>query len=282
LKRPVLLVDADFEAPGLSYLFASRKPESAISFEDLLVLAHADLRDDLRSTLDFVATRLQEQRIDDLTVLPVKRSTEALSAFAIRPEHIVNARKDRPFLIVDMLREIATRTGCGAVVVDLRAGLVEIAMQLLTDPSVERVFVTTTSGQSLGATCGMLDALGTVEREMGAAGRKPLMVINQVPTFSIADRRFLDEITGEIEAVAIKAFQATASTASAGDSASPGKQSSDVEFGSDSPLTFAILPHSADLVRTARDWDGSSLRSMLQGSREVSRAKFDYGLLSMS
>jgi hypothetical protein len=31
LRKPVLLVDADFEAPGLSYLFASRKPDSAIS-----------------------------------------------------------------------------------------------------------------------------------------------------------------------------------------------------------------------------------------------------------
>jgi hypothetical protein len=79
--------------------------------------------------------------------------------------------------------------GCGAVVVDLRAGLVEIAMQLLTDPSVERVFVTTTSGQSLQATCGMLGALGMVERETGSVGRKPLMVINQVPAFLIADRR---------------------------------------------------------------------------------------------
>jgi MinD-like ATPase involved in chromosome partitioning or flagellar assembly len=87
LKKPVLLVDADFEAPGLSYLFASRKPESAISFEDMLVLAHADPREDLRATLDFVATRLQEQRIDDLVVLPVKRSMTALSTFAIRPEH---------------------------------------------------------------------------------------------------------------------------------------------------------------------------------------------------
>ena len=256
VKPPVLLVDADFEAPGLSYLFASRKPETAISFEDLLVLAHADPRDDLGNMLDFVAARIQEQRIDELAVLPVRRSADALSAFAIRPEHIVSARKDQPFLIVDMLREIATRIECGAVVVDLRAGLVEIAMQLLTDPSVERVFLTTTSGQSLRATCDMLNALGAVERELGALGRKPLMVINQVPTFSVADRRFLDEITGEIETVAIRAFQATAATAQVGNSTNLGGWDSDVESGTDSPLTFAILPHSADLVQTAREWEG--------------------------
>ena len=255
LKKPVLLVDADFEAPGLSYLFASRKPESAISFEDLLVLAHADPDEELSGTLDFVATRLQEQRIDELVVLPVKRSMTELSTFAIRPEHIVSARKGRPFLIVDMIRKIAADLGCGAVVVDLRAGLVEIAMQLLTDPSVERVFVTTTSGQSLQATCGMLGALGMVERETGSVGRKPLMVINQVPAFLIADRRFVDEITGEIEAAAIKAFRATASQASGDTSAGGEFPSNDVEFGSDSPLTFAILPHSVDLVRTSRDWD---------------------------
>jgi MinD-like ATPase involved in chromosome partitioning or flagellar assembly len=249
LKKPVLLVDADFEAPGLSYLLASRKPESAISFEDMLVLAHADPDDDLHATLDFIATRLQEQRIDDLVVLPVKRSMTALSTFAIRPEHIVSARKGRPFLIVDMIRKIAAHLGCGAVVMDLRAGLVEIAMQLLTDPSVERVFVTTTSGQSLQATCGMLGALGMVERETGSVGRKPLMVINQVPAFLIADRRFVDEITGEIEAAAINAFQATASHAPVDASVN------EVEFGSDSPLAFAILPHTVDLVRTSRDWD---------------------------
>jgi hypothetical protein len=126
----------------------------------------------------------------------------------------------------------------------------------------------------------MLDALGMVEREMGAAGRKPLMVINQVPAFSLVDHRFIDEITGEIEAVAVKAFQATASKAADGGLANTADRSNDVEFGSDSPLTFAVLPHSADLVRTARDWDGFIARSKRRDSRGGLRAKFEHGLLS--
>jgi MinD-like ATPase involved in chromosome partitioning or flagellar assembly len=254
LKKPILLVDADFEAPGISYLLTGRKPEISISLEDVIVLAHADPRDDLKDTLDFVAYRLQEQRVDDLFVLPVKRSTASLSWFAIKPEHIVAARSGRPFLIVDMLRAIAERVGSAGVVVDLRSGLVEIAMQVLTDPSVERIFVTTTSGQPLDATCDMVRALGDVERLTGVAGRKPLMVVNQIPTFMMADRRFLDKVTGDIEAAAIDAFQSTAEHAAA-EAVNDQKEHSEVEYGSDSPLSFAVLPHSSDLVRMPNNWD---------------------------
>ena len=90
----------------------------------------------------------------------------------------------------------------------------------------------------------------------------------------------IDEITGEIEAVAVKAFQATASKAADGGLANTADRSNDVEFGSDSPLTFAVLPHSADLVRTARDWDGFIARSKRRDSRGGLRAKFEHGLLS--
>ena len=120
-------------------------------------------------------------------------------------------------------------------------------MQVLSDPSVERVIVTTTSGQSIDATCDMLRALGDVQRITKCAGRKPLMVVNQVPAFVMGDQRLRDDITKKIESAAVEAFQTTAQQADF--------EADDVEYGGDSPLTFAEMSHYGDLIRTSNDWD---------------------------
>lgn len=269
INKPILLVDADFEAPGLSYLFASRKPESAISFEDMLALIHSDPNEDLSRTVEFISGRLAEQRVGELFVMPVKRTTNALAAFAIRPEHIVSARIGQPFIIVDILRDIATKLGCGAVVIDLRAGLVEIAMQVLSDPSVERCFVSTTSGQSIKATCDMLRALGQVQRLTGCEGRKPVMVINQIPSYLLGDRRFLDGITRDIEKAAIDAFQTTA------EKTQTDELSEEVEYGGDGPLTFVEMSHFSDLIRTSDDWEGFLAQLDSAGFAAAMTSKFE-------
>ncbi len=83
-----LLVDADFEAPGISYLFLNDGRQSLFSLEDLLVLSHAD--DDVVATrtVSFGADKLTNQVQDGITILPCLRNREKLSAFAVRPEQL--------------------------------------------------------------------------------------------------------------------------------------------------------------------------------------------------
>lgn len=243
----VLFVDADFEAPGASYLYRTRKPEVNISLEDLMAIAHADASADLSSTIDFVAAQMLDQRIGNVFVLPVKRLLDDLTGFTIRPEHLVNARRNQPYLIVDLIRKLAEKLNCKLAVVDLRAGLVDIAIQFLTDPTVERVFVSTASGQSINALKGMLHTIGQVEKQAGEAGRQPFVLINQIPRLQYDDPVFRGKLQAQLETQAEKSFFAP--------QISDDQDESTVTPARESSLVFGFHFHSSDLVVSADDWE---------------------------
>lgn len=243
----VLFVDADFEAPGASYLYRTRKPEVSISLEDLMAIAHADASEDLSSTIDFVAAQMLDQRIGDVFVLPVKRLLDDLTGFTIRPEHLVNARRNQPYLIVDLIRKLAEKLSCKLAVVDLRAGLVDIAIQFLTDPTVERVFVSTASGQSINALKGMLHTIGKIEKQAGEAGRQPFVLINQIPRLQYDDPVFRGKLQAQLEVQAEKSFFVP--------QASDDQDEFTVTPARESSLVFGFHFHSSDLVASADDWE---------------------------
>lgn len=245
-NRPVLFVDADFEAPGMSYLYRTRKPDVNISFEDLLALAHADASTDLSATVDFAAAQMLDQRIGNMFVLPVKRLLDDLTGFTIRPEHLVNARRNQPYLIVDLVRKVADKLGCSLVVVDLRAGLVDIALHFLTDPSVERVFVSTASGQSVNALTGMLQTLGHIEQQTASSGRQPFVLINQVPRIQYDDPIFRGKLQTRLDDLAEASFFTP--------TAIPREPDNVVTPARESSLAFGFLYHVSELVVAADDW----------------------------
>lgn len=178
--RPILLVDADLEAPGISYLFQSYAGTPKISLEDVITLAHAEETPGAPSTIAFAAERLRDHLIPDgLYVLPLRRDIDELASSAIRPEHL--ATPDRPFALADLLSEIAAKLGCGGVVVDVRAGLVPLGVNLALDPNVSPIIVTTLADQSIKATAGLVRFLARELRRAGSAPKRPLLVINRVP-----------------------------------------------------------------------------------------------------
>ena len=244
---PLLFVDADFEAPGVSYLYRSRKPVANISLEDLLALAHADASSNLEATIAYAAKQMLDQRIGNIFVLPVKRLMDDLAGFAIRPEHLVGARRDRPYLIVDLIRGLAKQLACTMAVVDLRAGLVDIALHFMTDPSVERVFVSTASGQSISALKGMLKTLGHVESQTGAACRQPFVLFNQVPRHQYDDASFRATLQSQLEEQAESAFLPP-------DSLFPYPDST-VTPSAESALAFGFQFHLSELVASDDSWE---------------------------
>lgn len=176
----VLLVDADLEAPGISWLVGKRLPAPPVSFADLLALVHGDPDPAATPSVLLVAERLQGALLDGIHVLPAFRSAHRFASLDIRPEHLVRGAED-PFILTKVLSNLGKMLGVKAVVVDLRAGLSELAAGLLLDPRVYRVLVTTTSGQSVAGTCQLLDILGRLAPSTEDEHPLPALLITQVP-----------------------------------------------------------------------------------------------------
>ncbi len=179
--QPVLLVDADLEAPGISYLFRATGSEARISLEDVIALAHGEEAPGAPETIRFAVDRLRDHVLaGDVVVLPIRRNLDELASSGIRPEHL--STSDQPFALADLLSLIAEGAGCAGVVVDVRAGLVPIAVNLGLDPDVAPVVVTSLSAQSLEATSSLMRFLTREIRRAGGRPRRPLLVVNRVPS----------------------------------------------------------------------------------------------------
>lgn len=178
-SKPILVVDADLEAPGLSYLFRESRPEALVSLEDIVALAHSEVDPNFSRTVQWAAERLSSHRFGDVIILPLRRALDELASSAIRSEHL--ATPERPFAFADLLEAVALAAGCGGVVVDVRAGLVPLAAQLVLDPSVSRVVVSSLAGQSLEATVALMKFVARELRRHRVEPAAPLLIVNRIP-----------------------------------------------------------------------------------------------------
>lgn len=199
-NKPVLLVDADIEAPGVSYLFRAEAGEVKISLEDIIALAHAEDNPDAPSTIEYASERLRDHLVSkNIFVLPLRRDLEELASSSIRPEHL--STQERPYALADVLSQIAGRLGCAGVVVDVRAGLVPLGVNLAMDPDVSPMVVTTLSDQALKTTAAFVRF---ISRELSGAGcelKRPLIVINRVPNLfkqTGMDKKLLEPFTNDV------------------------------------------------------------------------------------
>ncbi|MBZ9958465.1 MULTISPECIES: KGGVGR-motif variant AAA ATPase [unclassified Mesorhizobium] len=198
--KPILVVDADIEAPGLSYLFAETRTEARVSFEDLITLAHASPDQDKTSIAKWVANRLQSQRLGQLVVLPLRRALDELASSTVRAEHL--ASPDNPYALADIIAITANAAGCAGAVVDLRAGLVPVSLQLMLDPDVPRVLCTSLSSQSINATGALFSFISRELRKLVVKQTPPLLIVNRIPTIFReygTDDKILDPILRRIE-----------------------------------------------------------------------------------
>ncbi|MGA9382986.1 MAG: AAA family ATPase, partial [Phormidium sp.] len=179
-KQRVLLVDADMEAPGISWVFERRLPNPPVSFADFLALAHGDPSPDAQTAIQLVADRLESALIDDIYLLPSFRSDNGFTSLEIRPEHLIKGAKN-PFIMTDILAKLGQTLGVDVVIVDLRAGLSELATGLILDPRVYRVFVTTLSGQAISGTTMLLELIGKKALSTKDTEPSPALIISQVP-----------------------------------------------------------------------------------------------------
>lgn len=179
-KSRVLIVDADLEAPGLSWLISKKLPRPPVSFVDFLALVHSDPDPSASESIDLVADRLKDAFVDGIYILPAFRSSSKFNSLEIRPEHLTQGPRD-PFILTTMLSQLGKALNVNAVIVDLRAGISELSSGLILDPRVYRVIVTTLSGQSMEGTCQLLELLGELAPSKSDEDPIPALILSQIP-----------------------------------------------------------------------------------------------------
>lgn len=181
----VLLIDADFEAPGISWLV-----NTPVSFADYLAMLHGG--DEYEETNKIVAENLKSEikENDNLFILPAFRSLKFNTPnLEIKPEHIYRFN-DNPFVLTDVLIDLAKQLSIDYIIIDLRAGASELSSNWFFDPRINKVFVTTLSSQSILGTSMMFKILSKFENQNNLRTPEtpiPSLIISQVPKSSIQE-----------------------------------------------------------------------------------------------
>lgn len=158
LKNPqkLLIVDADIEAPGITWLTMGQE-EAAFSFLDLLEVTQ--VKDNVDEILELVSRRVSELTIKIETekgivehiALPTYRYVEQLLDMYSSPESLALSY-NKKYILAEVLSKLGEKVDAELVLIDLRAGLSEFSAPVLFDPRVKKYLVTSTSYQSIKGT----------------------------------------------------------------------------------------------------------------------------------
>ncbi len=161
LATTVLVIDADLEAPGLTYWNRREKQQPSVSFLEFLELYQYSPLDvdemfalfarevkkapktDGRSTWYFLPACLNDMQLLDTPVLP---------------EHLAR-NSDGGWNCGDSIYRLGEAIGADYVLLDLRAGLSEVSSPIIFDPRIQRYIVTTIAEQSVSGTSLVIDQI---------------------------------------------------------------------------------------------------------------------------
>jgi cellulose biosynthesis protein BcsQ len=179
----VLLIDADLEAPGITWMYQAQGGRCDIAYEDVLALLHSSKQGDPTRAVEIAAGYLPNQRMSRypgrgrVTVLPASRRSR-LGPPRIGPGDLLTDDRS-PYFLSESLAALAVAADADTVVLDLRAGASELAAPILLDPRVMRVFVTTISSQSLQGTETMIRQLGAQSPAVAGTDPTPGAIVTQ-------------------------------------------------------------------------------------------------------
>lgn len=154
--QKLLIIDADIEAPGITWL-TMKQEEAAFSFLDLLEVTQE--KDNADEIIELIADKILESTIKIETergraehiVLPTYRYVEQLLDMYASPESLAISY-NKKYILAEVLSKLGEKVNVGLVLIDLRAGLSEFSAPLLFDPRVKKYVVTSTSYQSVKGT----------------------------------------------------------------------------------------------------------------------------------
>ncbi|MBO3733718.1 ParA family protein [Glycomyces niveus] len=245
--KHVLLIDADLEAPGITWMYRSQGRQIDFAYDDFLSLAHGSNGNDISQVVDTAAEFLPNQRVRSfnnggkITVMPSTRNSD-LTPPRIEPADLLMHPSRSPYFLTNTLAELASKFEVDLIVIDLRAGMSELSSPLLLDPRVQRVFVTTLSGQSLDGTEMMIRQLG----------RRAPSVRGLDPASSVVITQFREDYHGsEVQEAKEKIGRALFDSIGLSQNEDPAVNATDVEV-----LAQPILsPFREQLLALPRSWD---------------------------
>ena len=163
-KTKVLIIDADLEAPGITYWLDSVNQPN-VSFVRFLESVHNPAISE-ESSINFFADELRKcsltiNGVHEIFVLPAcvnpANPIELLDT-PILPEHLTRNTKN-PWRIGDVISKLAEVLGAELVLMDLRAGISELASPILFDPRIEKFIVSTVANQSVNGAALVLEKM---------------------------------------------------------------------------------------------------------------------------
>lgn len=180
----VLVVDADLEAPGVTFwLDEINRPQ--VSFVQFLEAMHYPPVSE-EASLNFFADELKKTSLyvdgsqRELFVLPAALDLAEIQDMPVQPSHLAR-NPANPWVLTDHLHALGKRLGADAVFIDLRAGLSELSSPLIFDPRIEHYFVTTVAKQSVTGMCEILERLHAFHSalpEQDQRNAKPSVVVS--------------------------------------------------------------------------------------------------------
>lgn len=161
--KKLLIVDADIEAPGITWL-TKGQDETAFSFLDLLEITQE--RESIDEIIGLIVDKISELTVKIETektmvehvVLPTYRYIEQLLDMYASPESLALSYSKK-YILAEVLSKLGEKVNAEYVLVDLRAGLSEFSAPLLFDARVKKFLVTSTSYQSVEGTKILLQQL---------------------------------------------------------------------------------------------------------------------------
>jgi cellulose biosynthesis protein BcsQ len=252
--KKILVIDADLEAPGVSFwLNEGNRP--TVSFVQLLEALHYP-PSSIEGTLDFFVEELRKTSLNvsgmerELFVLPAALDLTQIQDMPVAPEHL-SRNPANPWQLSDHLHSLGHRLGVDAVFIDLRAGLSELASPILFDPRVNHFFVSTVAPQSVQGMKAVLRSLYVFNRRLPADRQdeaRPTVVLSLL-TKELREAGYYQE-----------ALRALGDAYPTDDALIPGVQWLEAEFLSTlmsiSSVREAleVLPQSSRLYASASEW----------------------------
>lgn len=166
LEKPitVLVIDADLEAPGLTYWDRTEKQQPAVSFIDFLEVFHYSPLP-IEQTLELFAQEVKKSpRYDGRSIfyfLPACIHDEQLLDTPVLPENLARSPQSE-WTCGTAIHQLGQALAADYILIDLRAGLSEISGPVIFDPRIQRFFVTTASEQSVAGLSLVLEQMSRV------------------------------------------------------------------------------------------------------------------------
>lgn len=182
-QKKILMIDADLEAPGLTWMLEQGKNNEKISYFDVLELLHFNTVSDrfVQKVARLVETNVIKVETGKLEVehyfLPVYREKTQMMNIYSSPEKVIAVQKDK-YIITEFLSKLGKSLGVELVLVDLRAGITEFSAPFLFDSRVQKYFISSTSMQSVKGTKLILEE---IQRKVPEGHRNSRLLLTMIP-----------------------------------------------------------------------------------------------------